>query len=74
MQQATTTEQNLADVMRFLGVEYEPIVLADATATREAYDTGRCDGFTTDKSGLVRLYHPGKITYEELKARIEPLL
>lgn len=27
-----------------------------------------------DKSGTVRLYHPGKLTYEELKARIEPLL
>jgi general L-amino acid transport system substrate-binding protein len=53
VQQGTTTEKNLADVMRFLGVEYEPIVLADAVATREAYDQGRCDGFTTDKSGLV---------------------
>jgi general L-amino acid transport system substrate-binding protein len=53
VQQGTTTEQNLADVMSFLGVNYEPIVLADAVATREAYDQGRCDGFTTDKSGLV---------------------
>jgi general L-amino acid transport system substrate-binding protein len=53
VQQGTTTEKNLADVMRFLSVDYEPIVLADAVATREAYDTGRCDGFTTDKSGLV---------------------
>jgi general L-amino acid transport system substrate-binding protein len=53
VQQGTTTEKNLADVMRKLGVDYEPIVLADAQATREAYDQGRCDGFTTDKSGLV---------------------
>jgi general L-amino acid transport system substrate-binding protein len=53
VQQGTTTEKNLADVMRALGVDYEPIVLADAQATREAYDEGRCDGFTTDKSGLV---------------------
>ena len=53
VQQGTTTEKNLADVMRFLSVDYEPIVLADAVATREAYDQGRCDGFTTDKSGLV---------------------
>jgi len=51
--QGTTTEQNLADVMRFLGVDYEPIVLPDATATREAYDQGRCDGFTADKNSLV---------------------
>ena len=53
VQQGTTTEQNLTDVMRALGVDYEPVVLADAVATRNAYDEGRCDGFTTDKSGLV---------------------
>ncbi|MGH2521599.1 MAG: amino acid ABC transporter substrate-binding protein [Anaerolineales bacterium] len=53
VQQGTTTEKNLADVMRALNVDYEPLVLADAVATREAYDEGRCDGFTTDKSGLV---------------------
>ena len=53
VQQGTTTEKNLADVMRAIGADYEPVVLADANATRDAYDTGRCDGFTTDKSGLV---------------------
>jgi general L-amino acid transport system substrate-binding protein len=53
VQQGTTTEQNLTDVFRALGVDYEPVVLADAVATRNAYDEGRCDGFTTDKSGLV---------------------
>jgi general L-amino acid transport system substrate-binding protein len=53
VQQGTTTEKNLADVMRGLGIDYEPLVLADAQATREAYEQGRCDGFTTDKSGLV---------------------
>ena len=49
----TTTEKNLADVMRQLGVTYEPVVFVEATAPREAYDSGRCDGYTTDKSGLV---------------------
>jgi general L-amino acid transport system substrate-binding protein len=53
VQQGTTTEKNLADVMRALGVDYEPVVLVDAPATRTAYDEGRCDGFTTDKSGLL---------------------
>lgn len=53
VQQGTTTEKNLADVMRALGVNYEPVVLADAPSTLAAYDEGRCDGFTTDKSGLV---------------------
>ena len=53
VQQGTTTEKNLADVFRALGVDYEPVVLQDAPSTLAAYDEGRCDGFTTDKSGLV---------------------
>ncbi len=53
VQQGTTTEKNLADVYRALDVDYEPVVLADSPATTGAYDEGRCDGFTTDKSGLV---------------------
>ena len=53
VQQGTTTEKNLADVFAAQNINYEPLVLADAVATREAYDSGRCDGFTTDKSGLV---------------------
>jgi len=53
VQQGTTTEKNLADVFRALGIKYEPVVIENADATRNAYDEGRCDGFTTDKSGLV---------------------
>lgn len=53
VQQGTTTEKNLADVFRFLNVNAETIVFGDAEATRNAYDEGRCDGFTTDKSGLI---------------------
>jgi general L-amino acid transport system substrate-binding protein len=53
VQSGTTTEQNLADVFRGLNIEIESVVFADADATREAYDAGQCDGFTTDKSGLV---------------------
>ncbi|MEM7343479.1 MAG: amino acid ABC transporter substrate-binding protein, partial [Chloroflexota bacterium] len=53
VQQGTTTEKNLADVYRALDVSYEAVVLADAISTLTAYDEGRCDGFTTDKSGLV---------------------
>lgn len=53
VQSGTTTELNLADVFRAQGINYEPLVFEDADATREAYDQGQCDGFTTDKSGLV---------------------
>ena len=53
VQSGTTTEKNLADYFALIGVGYTPLVFPDAVATREAYDSGACDGFTTDKSGLV---------------------
>lgn len=53
VQSGTTTEKNLADVFRALDIDFEPVVFPDAPSTLEAYDSGACDGFTTDKSGLV---------------------
>ncbi len=53
VQSGTTTEKNLSDYMTALGISYNPLVGDDAVATRDAYDSGACDGFTTDKSGLV---------------------
>jgi general L-amino acid transport system substrate-binding protein len=53
VQSGTTTEKNLADVFRARGISFQPVVFDDADRTREAYEAGQCDGFTTDKSGLV---------------------
>lgn len=53
VQTGTTTELNLADVMAARGVTYTPAVFEDADSTFAAYSEGRCDGVTTDKSGLV---------------------
>ena len=53
VQAGTTTEKNLADVFRLLGINAESVVFPDNPSTTEAYDEGRCDGLTTDKSGLV---------------------
>jgi len=53
VQTGTTTELNLADVMAALGVSYTPLAFETADATTAAYEEGRCDGFTTDKSGLA---------------------
>jgi general L-amino acid transport system substrate-binding protein len=44
---------NLADVMASLGINYESIVFPDSPTTTAAYNEGTCDGFTTDKSGLI---------------------
>jgi general L-amino acid transport system substrate-binding protein len=52
VQQGTTTELNLADYFRANNMKLEAVVFAtDEEATR-AYDSGRCDAYTTDASGL----------------------
>jgi general L-amino acid transport system substrate-binding protein len=51
-QQGTTTELNLADFFRSIGKKYEVVAFATSTETFKAYDSGRCDAFTTDASGL----------------------
>ena len=52
VQTGTTTEQNLADGMRRLGVKYTPIVFEEVNPTFEAYAQGRCQGVTSDASQL----------------------
>jgi general L-amino acid transport system substrate-binding protein len=52
VQTGTTTELNLADNFRALGLEFTPVVLEDPDRTFAAYDEGRCDGVTSDKSQL----------------------
>ncbi len=49
----TTTELNLTDQMRDLGVDFEPVVFQDANAAYAAYSEGRCEGMTSDKSQLI---------------------
>ncbi len=51
VQAGTTTELNLAD--RIEGLDIETQVFPDSNSTWEAYISGRCEGFTTDKSGLA---------------------
>jgi general L-amino acid transport system substrate-binding protein len=55
VQTGTTTELNLADQMRAAGVEYTPVVFADNDAAFAAYDEGRCDAITSDRSQLATL-------------------
>ncbi len=51
-QQGTTTELNLADFFRANKMKYEVVAFATADETVKAYESGRCDAFTTDASGL----------------------
>ena len=52
VQQGTTTELNLADYFRAHNLKFEPVVFATDDETVKAYDSGRCDAYTTDASGL----------------------
>jgi general L-amino acid transport system substrate-binding protein len=52
VQQGTTTELNLADFFRANNMKYEVIAFATSNEAVKAYDSGRCDAFTTDASGL----------------------
>jgi len=52
IQTGTTTELNAADFFRANNLRFEPVVFATADETIKAYDSGRCDVFTTDASGL----------------------
>ena len=53
VQTGTTTEANLADTMAARGLSYEPVVYEDVETGWTTYEEGRCDAYTTDKSGLV---------------------
>ena len=54
-QQGTTTELNLADYFRSNNMKYEVVAFSTAEETFKAYDSGRCDAFTTDASGLYAM-------------------
>src|ERR1700754_1793254 len=52
VQTGTTTEQNLADYFKDNKMKYEVIAFTGADETVKAYESGRCDVFTSDVSQL----------------------
>ncbi|MBC7810551.1 MAG: amino acid ABC transporter substrate-binding protein [Burkholderiales bacterium] len=77
VQSGTTTELNLADAMSGRGLEYTSQVFPDAPSTWEGYLAGRCDAFTTDRSGLISYKataeDPGAHTILDITISKEPL-
>ena len=51
--QGTTTELNLDDRFTSAGIPYTPLTFETNDPLQAAYEEGRCDGWTTDKSGLA---------------------
>jgi general L-amino acid transport system substrate-binding protein len=52
VQQGTTTELNLADYFRANNMTLKSVTFATADEAVKAYDSSRCDSYTTDSSGL----------------------
>jgi general L-amino acid transport system substrate-binding protein len=49
----TTTELNLADAFRQRSLEFTPLTFEDLPSVYGAYEEGRCDAVTSDKSQLA---------------------
>lgn len=54
-QTGTMTELNVADYFRNNKMKYEVVAFANADETVKAYESGRCDVFTTDTSQLYAM-------------------
>jgi general L-amino acid transport system substrate-binding protein len=53
VQSGTTTEKNLTDYSKAMGLNMKPVVFETQEATNKAYFSGRCQAYTTDASGLA---------------------
>jgi general L-amino acid transport system substrate-binding protein len=49
----TTTELNLQDAMTERGIVYDALLVETVAESYEGFIDGRCDAFTTDRSGLA---------------------
>ncbi|HEY1747949.1 MAG TPA: amino acid ABC transporter substrate-binding protein [Xanthobacteraceae bacterium] len=77
VQQGTTTELNLADYFRSHHMNLKSVTFATGDEALKAYESGRCDSYTTDASGLygerLQLSDPGQsIVLPEIISK-EPL-
>lgn len=55
VQPGTTTELNLADWFRANNLDFKPVVINSPDEAMRSYEAGRCDAYTTDKSGLATI-------------------
>jgi general L-amino acid transport system substrate-binding protein len=55
VQTGTTTELNLADYFRRMNMDLTPVVFESLEESKTAFFNGRCQVYTTDKSGLASI-------------------
>jgi general L-amino acid transport system substrate-binding protein len=77
VQTGSTTIQNLTDQFRKRGIEYKQVAFDDNNATFAAYQQGRCEAVTADRSGLVsnrsKLPNPNDHVILDIVLSKEPL-
>jgi general L-amino acid transport system substrate-binding protein len=55
VQTGTTTELNLADYFRAHKMSFKPVVFENLEESKTAFFNGRCQAYTTDRSGLASI-------------------
>ena len=55
VQSGTTTELNLADYFTANNMTFTPVVFEELAEVNASYDSGACDAYTTDASGLAAI-------------------
>lgn len=69
----TTTELDLADWARASGISYTPVLISSLNEIRQAFLSGRCDGYTTDSSQVAGFRYSQGDKAAELTILPEPI-
>src|SRR5271163_2733385 len=69
----TTTELDLADWARAEGITYTPVLIGSVSEIRQAFLSGRCDGYTTDSSQVAGFRYMQGTKANELTILPEPI-
>jgi general L-amino acid transport system substrate-binding protein len=69
----TTTELDLADWARAESITYTPVLIGNLSEIRQAFLSGRCDGYTTDSSQIAGFRYMQGAKAGELTILPEPI-
>ncbi len=69
----TTTELDLADWARSENIKYTPVLIGSLSEIRQAFLSGRCDGYTTDSSQVAGFRYMQGDKASELTILPEPI-
>jgi general L-amino acid transport system substrate-binding protein len=69
----TTTELDLADWARAENIAYTPVLIGDLSEIRQAFLSGRCDGYTSDSSQVAGFRYMQGAKANELTILPEPI-